>query len=221
VITLNILNFDESSAAALCAKPAERLGANFRSFLSEGGWAVLEIAPSQNAAEFAEMIVENFAPKAFLGNPYEFLTARLRERGARVTFAESCTGGLLASRVTAVSGASEIFDGSLVTYSDRLKTQWLKVSPDTLRGFGAVSEECAREMAVGALAVANSGFAAAISGIAGPDGGSAAKPVGTVFIAVADRAGAIFSERLLLKGDRLTIQSAAAAHALRLLLNAI
>lgn len=111
----------------------------------------------------------------------------LRERGATLTTAESCTGGLIASMLTRVPGSSDGFHAGFVTYSNAIKQSVLGVSEDTLARYGAVSEEVVREMARGALERASADYAIAVSGIAGPDGGSPEKPVGTVWLAWGDR----------------------------------
>ena len=112
----------------------------------------------------------------------------LRAQNKKLATAESCTGGLAANCLTNISGASDVFVGGLVTYSNELKQSLLGVRPETLAAHGAVSEETAREMATGALTRCGADLAIAITGIAGPTGGSADKPVGTVFIALADHA---------------------------------
>lgn len=104
-----------------------------------------------------------------------------------LTTAESCTGGLVAAAITEVPGASSCLRGGLVTYSNFMKTRWLGVSEETLEKHGAVSEQTAREMAHGALKAATSDISVAITGIAGPTGGSPEKPVGTVHFATAHR----------------------------------
>lgn len=109
-----------------------------------------------------------------------------RSRGWRVTTAESCTGGLLSGAITAIAGASDVFDRGFVTYSDSAKTELLGVNPKTLRDHGAVSEEVAREMAAAALKASDADLALAVTGIAGP-GGSRNKPEGRVCFGIARR----------------------------------
>lgn len=111
----------------------------------------------------------------------------LLERGLQFGTAESCTGGYIAHLITTVPGASEYFSGTIVSYSYEMKTKLLGVRPNTLQEFGAVSEETVAEMARGALDALNVDVALAVSGIAGPGGGMPDKPVGTVWMAVADR----------------------------------
>jgi nicotinamide-nucleotide amidase len=111
----------------------------------------------------------------------------LRERGASLTTAESCTGGLIASMLTRIPGSSDCFHAGFVTYSNAIKHSVLGVLEKTLAAYGAVSEEVVREMAQGAMQRSGADYAIAVSGIAGPDGGSPEKPVGTVWLAWGDR----------------------------------
>ena len=114
----------------------------------------------------------------------------LAARGLKLSTAESCSGGLIGDRITDVPGSSVYYSGGIVAYSNDLKERLLGVGSNTLQRFGAVSEETAREMAEGALRTAKTDFAVATTGIAGPDGGTVDKPVGTVAIAIARRANA-------------------------------
>lgn len=127
--------------------------------------------------------------------------------------AESCTGGLVASRCTDVPGSSCWFFGGFVTYDNRAKMDWLGVHEETLRRHGAVSEQTVREMATGALARSEAQVALAISGIAGPSGGTPDKPVGTVWIGWAGPDG-VRAERFHFEGDRATVRNRAADEAL-------
>ncbi|MEA3419241.1 MAG: CinA family protein [Campylobacterota bacterium] len=135
----------------------------------------------------------------------QMIIDRLRENRETISFAESCTGGRIVSEFTAISGASDVFSGSCVTYSNEIKHLWLGVSDSVLDEFGAVSEECVSEMLDGICEMAKSNYAIAISGIAGPTGGTELKPVGTVYIGILTPQGKeIF--HCLFKGDRESVQ---------------
>ena len=137
--------------------------------------------------------------------------------GQRVTTAESCTGGGIAQALTAVPGSSGWFDLGLVTYSNQAKQRYLNVAADTLARFGAVSEATVREMALGALLAGDADFSMVSSGIAGPDGGAADKPVGTVWLAWGMREGdQMHCEAQLyhFSGDRMAVQRASVHTAL-------
>jgi nicotinamide-nucleotide amidase len=114
-----------------------------------------------------------------------------RSRGVRIGTAESCTGGLAAGALTAIAGSSNVVEGGLVTYSNALKVKLLGVDPDVLDKHGAVSEPVARAMAQGALKALSVDLAVAITGVAGPGGGSTEKPVGLVHFAVAGAGGPV------------------------------
>jgi nicotinamide-nucleotide amidase len=128
--------------------------------------------------------------------------AKLKAQDLMLCTAESCTGGWVAQTVTAIAGSSDWFERGFVTYSDAAKQEMLGVSAGTLASHGAVSEQTAREMAAGALARSRAQVAVAITGIAGPGGGSADKPVGTVCFAWALKNGAVCAETRQFKGDR-------------------
>lgn len=140
--------------------------------------------------------------------------ALLKERGELLVTAESCTGGWVGQCLTATAGSSSWFDCGFVTYSNTAKTQLLGVLESTLEKCGAVSEETAREMVLGALARSNAHCALAITGVAGPTGGSRKKPVGTVCFAWARRNGACVSETSCFEGDRTAVRAQAVRHAL-------
>jgi PncC family amidohydrolase len=139
------------------------------------------------------------------GEPLAELAGRLQAAclatGATVALAESCTGGLVAAALTDRAGSSGYFAGGVVSYSNEAKRDLLGVDPDVLAAHGAVSAQVARAMAIGARERFGATIAGSVTGIAGPDGGSAAKPVGLTYLAVADAAGAEV-RRTVWPGDR-------------------
>jgi nicotinamide-nucleotide amidase len=146
----------------------------------------------------------------------ELVVARLAERGERVALAESCTGGLLAELLTDVPGASAVLDLGVVAYANAMKERVLGVDGALLAAHGAVSEPVARAMAEGARRTAGATWGIGITGIAGPSGGTAEKPVGTVHLALAGPAGTEAVARLY-RGERARIRRQAAFEALNLL----
>jgi nicotinamide-nucleotide amidase len=145
----------------------------------------------------------------------------LHAAGRRLATAESCTAGWIAKALTDVPGSSQWFECGYVSYSDDAKMRDLGVSARTLAEFGAVSEETAREMAAGALRIPKVSVALAVTGIAGPDGGTPAKPVGTVWLCAAARSEGgteIIAELQHLPGDRAAVRRRSVQHALELLL---
>jgi PncC family amidohydrolase len=149
----------------------------------------------------------------------ELQTGRLlRERGLKLSLAESCTGGLVGDRITNLPGSSEYFWGSLVTYAYEAKVALLHVSWDTLNKYGAVSRETVLEMARGARAALGTDIAVSVSGIAGPGGGTEEKPVGTTWIALAAADGE-WTRLFQFQGDRVENKASAADAALQLLLD--
>jgi nicotinamide-nucleotide amidase len=140
------------------------------------------------------------------GTPLEVVVGDLlRAHQATVAVAESCTGGMLGERFTTTPGSSDYFAGGFITYSDALKQALLGVSAETLAQFGAVSHETAEAMAAGALERTGATYAVAITGVAGPGGGTEQKPVGGVFVGIADADGTVVAHRRFL-GDRQRIR---------------
>ena len=146
------------------------------------------------------------------------LGERLKASKALLVTAESCTGGWVAQAVTAVAGSSGWFERGFVTYSNAAKEDLLGVKRETLKSHGAVSEETAREMALGALARSRGSVSLAITGVAGPTGGSAQKPVGTVCFAWASKDAPAHAETRRFSGDREAVRRQSVEHALTRLL---
>jgi len=140
---------------------------------------------------------------------------RLKARARLLVTAESCTGGWIAQAITAVAGSSEWFERGFVTYSNESKQELVGVEPATLARYGAVSEETACEMAAGALAASRASVAVAVTGIAGPSGGSAEKPVGMVCFSWALRDGVTRSETHHFAGDRNAVRRQSVIRALQ------
>jgi nicotinamide-nucleotide amidase len=141
-----------------------------------------------------------------------------RRKKLMLATAESCTGGMIAAALTDIAGSSEVVERGFVTYSNAAKTDLLGVPAALIARFGAVSEEVARAMATGALAHAPVDLAVAVTGIAGPGGGTTEKPVGLVHFGIARRGGAVRAEHHVFPGDRGAVRRAAVLRALRLLL---
>lgn len=158
------------------------------------------------------------ASNAALSKLARQVASRLLERGGRLVTAESCTGGLIAKCLTDLPGSSAWFERGWVTYSDRAKRQELGVPAGLIRRYGAVSEQVARAMVRGALRMSRSDMAVSVTGIAGPDGGSPEKPVGTVWIGWAQGEGAravVCTRRFLFDGTRDAVRRQTAAAALK------
>lgn len=145
----------------------------------------------------------------------------VRARGLRVATAESCTGGLIAATLTEIAGASDVMERGFVTYSNQSKAEMLGVDPDLIRNRGAVSKEVARAMAEGALSHSSADVGIAVTGIAGPGGATATKPVGLVHIACARRGTETLHESHIFPGDRRSVRLAAVDKALDLVLRRI
>lgn len=146
--------------------------------------------------------------------------AACRARKLKLATAESCTGGMVAAALTDIAGSSDVVERGFVTYSNEAKSELLGVPAPLIVAHGAVSEEVASAMASGAVARAPVDLAVAITGVAGPGGGTAAKPVGLVWFGCLRRGGAVATERHIFPGDRAAVRSAATRRALELLLAA-
>jgi nicotinamide-nucleotide amidase len=183
------------------------------------------VVPSDDADTVCKVIDEHFPGAVFArdGEQVEHLIAQaLTARGERLAVAESCTGGGLGARLTTLPGASAWFDGGIIAYSNDVKMRLLHVAREVLAVHGAVSPECAAAMADGARTVSGAQWGVSITGIAGPDGGSVDKPVGTVCIGVAGPVATSYLTRFWTR-DRESIRlraQVAAMHALRLALSA-
>ena len=153
-------------------------------------------------------------------SPEERAVQILMEKGYDITTAESCTGGMIAATLINVSGISEIYKEGYITYANEAKQKLLGVKKETLNTFGAVSEQTAYEMALGAAKAADARVSLAVTGIAGPGGGSEEKPVGLVYIGC-NIDGNVTVSKNLFQGDRLTIRKQATQKAMALLLTCL
>lgn len=166
-----------------------------------GPSAAIETASEIIRAEYAEDIIVESEESI-----EEVVQQLLAERGETVSTAESCTGGNIASTITNASGSSSVFRQGYVTYANEAKQELLGVSAETLEAHGAVSEPVVREMAEGCLRVSGADHAIAVSGIAGPTGGTEEKPVGTVYVGIASREGETFAKRYFTPSDRVSFK---------------
>jgi nicotinamide-nucleotide amidase len=156
---------------------------------------------------------------AEIGAAFDVLAACRRAK-MKIATAESCTGGLVAAALTEIPGSSDVIERGFVTYSNEAKTQMLSVDPALIEAHGAVSEIVARAMAHGAVRHSQARVAVAVTGVAGPSGGSAAKPVGTVWFGfMVD--GRLVSETRRFEGDRAQVRAATVGHALHRLIDLI
>ncbi len=155
------------------------------------------------------------------GNALEvLLVTACKARGVTLATAESCTGGMIAERITSVSGSSSVFLGGVVSYANEVKRDMLGVPQELLDRSGAVSAECAQGMAAGARDRLKASMAVSVTGIAGPDGGTPQKPVGLVYLGLATAEG-VRVERCLFVGDRDAVRRQASTKALTLFLEAL
>ena len=145
----------------------------------------------------------------------------LSKKKLTVSFAESCTGGLLASSITSVSGSSKVFSMGLVTYSNKAKTKLLKVTKKTISKYGAVSYETCLAMVKNLSKISKSNISISITGIAGPNGGTKEKPVGLVYIGIKKGSKTIIKKNLFKNKKRISIQKTTVTQALKMILNTL
>lgn len=224
---LRVYGFDESALRLRLGGLAERFSDVCLVIREEAPEIELRVVVREGSHSAARARVEAVASelRAALGDAVfgegddEFAAAvghGLRARGYTLAVAESCTGGLIGAMLTAVPGSSDYLLLDAVTYANTAKERVLGVEPELLRGHGAVSAECVRAMALGARRVSGADLAVAVSGVAGPTGGSPERPVGTVFIALAGDDGAEVL-RWRFEGDRAAVQRRAAYAALEMI----
>jgi len=214
---LHIFNYDKETAELFVKPIFESFNINYTIYENEGGWCEI-VVPTLNEMLLKQL--KGFIPHIIVSNNiFEYLKEKLEINNKKITFAESCTGGLIASFLTKISGSSNVFDGSVVSYANEIKSKWLGVDERVLEKFGAVSEETVQQMLLGILEISDSDYAVAVSGIAGPTGGTKEKPVGTVFIGVSDKNGRFFVERLQLNGSREEVQYQTMMNAIRIFIN--
>jgi nicotinamide-nucleotide amidase len=217
---LHVFDEEEESLRAILSPMAQTYDLHLDTFTLVDGWIQINVS-SKKYGEISKFVASasRLLPSKIIQSDdmATYIIQKLSKQNKKVTFAESCTGGLLSYFFTSRNGASDILDGSLVTYSNEIKASWLAVDEETLEKFGAVSAEVVTEMAEGATTVSEADFAISISGIAGDTGGTDEKPVGTVYIGV-KTAHLELQEHLKLNGDRNYVQYQSVLHAVKMLL---
>ncbi|TLD82645.1 CinA family protein [Helicobacter sp. MIT 11-5569] len=207
------LGIDATSVKMLLSGIAKDFGVSVCVLNADSNLEILS-ATNGDLQNFKREVEGTFGDKIFSTFHLEqSIIALLESKNLKLATAESCTGGLIAYSLTKQSGASNVFDGGVISYANAIKEAWLGVSAENLSQFGAVSEAVVREMLNGALKLSGADFALATSGVAGPSGGSASKPVGTVYIGAKSVDGAEIIERLYFKGNRNYIQEQAVLYA--------
>ena len=149
------------------------------------------------------------------------IVKKLNKKRLKISFAESCTGGLLASEITSVSGASKVFGLGLVTYSNQAKISVLKVNKNIIKKYGAVSPECCEAMVKNLAKISKAQINVSITGIAGPNGGTKTKPVGLVYIGVKNKNKILITKNILKQKSRKAIQNAAVKRTLEIIRSTI
>ena len=149
------------------------------------------------------------------------LVKKLIKKKLKISFAESCTGGMLSSKITSINGSSKVFGLGLITYSNQAKIKVLKINKNIINKYGAVSSECCRAMVVNLSKISKANINVSITGIAGPNGGSKQKPVGLVYIGVKKGSKLIIKKNLFKFKNRKSIQKASVNKALKIISNLI
>ena len=149
------------------------------------------------------------------------LVKKLIKKKLKISFAESCTGGMLSSKITSINGSSKVFGLGLITYSNQAKIKVLKINKNIINKYGAVSSECCRAMVVNLSKISKANINVSITGIAGPNGGSKQKPVGLVYIGVKKGSKLIIKKNLFKSKNRKSIQKASVNKALKIISNLI
>jgi len=145
------------------------------------------------------------------------LVKKLIQKKLKISFAESCTGGMLCSTITSISGSSEVFDLGLVTYSNKVKIDILKVSKKVITQYGAVSKECCLSMVKNLSKISKANISVSITGIAGPNGGTNLKPIGLVYIGIKKGNKIIIKKNLFKSRNRILIQKASVVASLKII----
>jgi nicotinamide-nucleotide amidase len=218
---IHLFNEELSSAQTLLEPLAQNFDVKLEFSELVAGWLKIRIQTRKhgNLSQFIASARGLMHHKVIAAaNVAAFLIEKLSLHHKKLSFAESCSGGSLAHFFTAHSGASSVYDGSLITYSNTLKANWLAVDDSALEHHGAVSAEVVLEMSEGAMNVSFADYTLSISGVAGPTGGTETKPVGTVYISARSKTS-VHTERFHFEGDRNYIQEQSVLMAVKMLLN--
>ncbi len=218
--TIHIFEEEKETLLSILLPIAQMYEVSFDVTMLVKGWLRVDITSKRygNISQFIHS-AKKLLPKKLItsANIISHIIERLSKKKRKVSFAESCTGGLLAYKFTKMNGASKILNGSLVTYSNDLKENWLGISHETITQNGAVSRDVVSEMSEGVMNVSYADYTLSVSGIAGDSGGTIEKPVGTVYIGVRSK-NEHKEEHLLFDGDRNYVQEQSALYAIKMLL---
>ncbi len=216
---IHIFEEDKESVVAMLSPIAQTHDVAIDVVTIIEGWLKVDIVSKKygNISHFISSSKKLLPSKLIpASNIVKYIIETLSKKQKKLTFAESCSGGLLSYYFTKNNGASKILDGSLVTYSNDLKENWLAVDHESIEKFGAVSSEVVEQMSDGAINVSHGDYALSISGIAGDTGGTLEKPVGTVYIGVRSKV-THKEEHLVLQGDRNYVQHQSVLYSIKML----